>query len=747
MWADVGRRRRLALRPRRLRGPARRDACRAAAARASRRPRARSGCWSGGSRHRSRSPSSSRAGPRAPAGAARHARAARATAWSSRAIPPWLDRVPRWEPRGREPRGDAAAAREPRLRAAARLAGRSPPAIALARLQARHAVLKCALDVAARRGARAGRVPRRCRGPRRRGWRSRRAGEPAPRSPGGSSRVLARGARLARGRGRGARPGRGADASGARSLAPGARRGWRTRAWGRPPTPWRRVAARRRARRCAAACAAPSRWPRAQRARAGAAGRASRYALRGTPQHRVNAAAAVLLLAAAAPPERTPALPARRARARCGARRGRRRRARGLARRRRAPVVGAWDRWVLDGQRTAEPRVRRAPGRAARGRARLGAGRAHARLRARRSPHRRRLETILGFSSGALPTLFTGRLPSEHGRWLMYRRARGARRALPRLRLAARCCRRGCARSWRLAAAAHRGWSRGAACAATSTSTRCRASCSRSSTCAERDDIFAPGGLPGDSLWDTLERRGVRWRGWNWRTPEAEALAALERALDERAPRTSCSATLPISTRCCTGRARAARACASGWRATTPGSRGSRGAAARRGEALWLVAALRPRHGGRARDRGRDGRAGAAAVRRWPRDYVPFFDSTFARFWWRSAAARARGARRARGPRGGPLARRRRARARGGAASPARDYGEDMFLLDPGRADGALVHGLAPLAAMHGYDPAHPDMAGAAAASNRPVPGGRAPPDRRARLPRGRAGAGWRGAG
>ena len=42
---------------------------------------------------------------------------------------------------------------------------------------------------------------------------------------------------------------------------------------------------------------------------------------------------------------------------------------------------------------------------------------------ARGLPHRRRLETILGFSSGALPTLFTGRLPREHGRWLMYRRA------------------------------------------------------------------------------------------------------------------------------------------------------------------------------------------------------------------------------------------------------------------------------------------------------------------------------------
>ena len=44
---------------------------------------------------------------------------------------------------------------------------------------------------------------------------------------------------------------------------------------------------------------------------------------------------------------------------------------------------------------------------------------------------------------------------------------------------------------------------------------------------AEKADIFAPGGLPLDSLWDALQRRGVRWRGWNWRTPEAQAFAEL----------------------------------------------------------------------------------------------------------------------------------------------------------------------------------------------------------------------------
>ena len=48
--------------------------------------------------------------------------------------------------------------------------------------------------------------------------------------------------------------------------------------------------------------------------------------------------------------------------------------------------------------------------------------------------HRREIATILGFSSGALPTAFSGRLPREHGRWLMYRRAGADGGVVPRVR-------------------------------------------------------------------------------------------------------------------------------------------------------------------------------------------------------------------------------------------------------------------------------------------------------------------------
>src|SRR5688572_21141705 len=35
-------------------------------------------------------------------------------------------------------------------------------------------------------------------------------------------------------------------------------------------------------------------------------------------------------------------------------------------------------------------------------------------------PHRRPLRTVLGYSSGAIPTLLTGKPPAEHGHWNLF---------------------------------------------------------------------------------------------------------------------------------------------------------------------------------------------------------------------------------------------------------------------------------------------------------------------------------------
>lgn len=334
-----------------------------------------------------------------------------------------------------------------------------------------------------------------------------------------------------------------------------------------------------------------------------------------------------------------------------------------------------------------------------------------------RLAQRRPLATVLGFSSGALPTAFTGRLPREHGRWLMYRRAAqgsvfrgfGWLKLLPsRLR-----------RSWRLtrwltAQVARRGVRgyfnlydvpRGEL---------------PEFDLPEREDIFAPGGLPVESLWDTLERRGVRWRGWNWRTSEQhardEALAELARG--ELDVLFLYSATLDALLHHEGSHGMGVRTNLAGW---SSWFEDAAAAAGRGGREAWLY--LCSDHGmvDVAVTVDVMGRLEGLPFRRG-RDYVAFFDSTFARFWWRTPAARV--AVRA------ALTAESHGRwldaddlVRAGADFADQRYGEDLFLLEPGALIVPSFMGRSPVAAMHGYDPAHPDMAGVLA-SNRPLPAG-----------------------
>jgi hypothetical protein len=91
-----------------------------------------------------------------------------------------------------------------------------------------------------------------------------------------------------------------------------------------------------------------------------------------------------------------------------------------------------------------------------------------------------------------------------------------------------------------------------------------------------------------------------------------------------------------------------------------------------------------------------------------------------ARFWWRGEAARAAvTAELAAEPGGRWLADDELERL--GARFPGREYGDAIFLLHPGVLMVPSFMGRRPLAAMHGYDPSHPDMA-ALLWSNRPVP-------------------------
>ena len=332
-----------------------------------------------------------------------------------------------------------------------------------------------------------------------------------------------------------------------------------------------------------------------------------------------------------------------------------------------------------------------------------------------RLSERRPLATVLGFSSGALPTAFTGRPAREHGRWLMYQREAGHSvfRGFEWLRLLPTRVRQ----SWRLSrwltALVSRRGVRGYFDLYDVPRDELA-----SFDLPERGDIFAPGGLPGDSLWDTLERRGVAWRGWNWRTPEdqarREALDCLERGREDFL--FVYGALLDARLHHEGSHGAGVRQSLDAWSAWFDEAHA---AARSAGREAWLY--LCSDHGMVDVERTVDVMARVAALPwRRGRDYVAFYDSTMARFWWRRAGARdAIRAALAREPAGRWLTAEELTRA--GADFADHRYGEDLFLLEPGALLVPSFMGRTAVAAMHGYDPAHPDMA-VLLASNRPLP-------------------------
>jgi len=329
--------------------------------------------------------------------------------------------------------------------------------------------------------------------------------------------------------------------------------------------------------------------------------------------------------------------------------------------------------------------------------------------------HRRPLATILGFSSGALPTAFSGRLPREHGRWLMYRRASGASvfDGFERLRwLPARV-----RASWRLGrwltARVERRGVRGYFDLYEVPRAELPAF-----DLPERDDIFAPGGLPVDTIWDELERRRVTWRGWNWRHPEArarsEALTCLEQGHEDLL--FLYSAVLDARLH---HEGRRGPGVLENLRVWSDWIERANAAALLAGREAWFY--LCSDHGMVDVDATVDvvGRLEHLPFRRG-RDYLAFFDSTMARFWWRTAAAReAVRAALAGEPAGRWLS--PEDLAREGADFADHRYGEDIYLLRPGALMVPSFMGRVPVRAMHGYDPGHADMPGLIA-SNRPLP-------------------------
>lgn len=312
------------------------------------------------------------------------------------------------------------------------------------------------------------------------------------------------------------------------------------------------------------------------------------------------------------------------------------------------------------------------------------------------------LRSILGFSSGAIPTLLTGRPPAEHGHWSMYRRGDGHSvfgRYQTLLRLAGRLPRG----QWRIRQWLSRQLKRDGVTGYFALYEVPLEFLPLFDLC-QRTNIYRPGAFRGiPSFFDRIAQRGISYRVWDYTAPTWPALSEMEQAAGD-------------------GRERLLFFYTSGLDATMhthgPDSDATR---------VWLSA-----HGDRilsvieaARRAGRRpivrifGDHGMAPVRktwdlwaqlaalglRMPKDYRYFLDSTMARFWFEHERAR-------------KLVLERLHDAALGRWLPAQEmrslgvwfedgaYGEEVLLCHPGVLILPSFMGSSPLAGMHGY---HPD--------------------------------------
>jgi hypothetical protein len=315
--------------------------------------------------------------------------------------------------------------------------------------------------------------------------------------------------------------------------------------------------------------------------------------------------------------------------------------------------------------------------------------------------HRKPLETVLGFSSAALPSLLSGRHPDEHGRWFLFRRNPtetpfGFARLLAPFET-----------SGRLGERVRGNYAR---CFSFFTDIRGYYDLYRVPLgllpwfdLPERSPVFEPGSIPGvPTLFDRLSEREIPHRVWYWRTPEERNFdELLESARAGEHPFLFFYAYVLDGTL----HAHGTHSAEAAERIRSYGERiraALAGAAARCDEATLLVFSD---HGMVDVERSIDLMTRVRALpHREGKDYLAFYDSTFARFWFRSDAAESAIRKLLAGQEGGRLLgeeEERRYRVR----FPGREYGEAIFVADSGTVIAPSFMGSAPPAAMHGYRP------------------------------------------
>jgi hypothetical protein len=306
------------------------------------------------------------------------------------------------------------------------------------------------------------------------------------------------------------------------------------------------------------------------------------------------------------------------------------------------------------------------------------------------------LDTVLGYSSAAIPSLLSGTPPSVHGAWAMYKYKPESSpfrylRALPPLPHAV---------EWRLRVLVRWIAERRKSIRGYYDLYDIPLDVLGYFDVAHRGDPYVPGGLGEETFFDRLEKNGIAYRSWNYRTPESKNLDELEAAIDSPL-RVLFFYTADLDAlmhRVGTSHAEVARKLGEYERRVR--SALDRAEKAGRKTAFFLFS-----------DHGmtdvRETVDLKSEVKKWGyrtgRDFLAFYDSTMARFWC-APPLRSDLARRLDGTGWGRVLSDEELEARG-CRFPDGSYGELIFLVHPGRLIVPSYMGREPVAAMHGYDP------------------------------------------
>lgn len=321
------------------------------------------------------------------------------------------------------------------------------------------------------------------------------------------------------------------------------------------------------------------------------------------------------------------------------------------------------------------------------------------------APHRYRQRTVLGYSCAAQPTILTGKLPSEHGHWGMYYRTERSElaplRALRLLPSAITNHRRFRSRLLRY----HRNRS---GLGGYYHFYRIPFDLFGEFDLCEKRDLYAPGAFDAGttSIFDVLAGRGIRYRRWTWQSGLDESFDELERALESGGLEFAMLYTPYIdgflhehvgdhdAERRAIDRidervGRAVEAARSRWRDVRVLVFSDHGMTPTHGTADVMA------------------RVEGLGLERF-RDYIAFYDSTMARFWFETDAARRTIVEALEGAEPGRFLTDEELRDEG-IFFEDRRFGELVFLMNPGTLIVPSYMGTTAPAGMHGFSPEHPD--------------------------------------